>query len=390
MPWRKVNPMEERVRFVLEHETDLFSMTELCERFGVSRKTGYQLVAAYAAGGVEGLAAWSRRLLHSLDQIDSTVVKAVLTWRRRHPGWGPKKLLWCLDQHEAQLWTRVRRPRVSTVARLLTQHGLTTTAPPPRRVWRQPALALAPSTAPNLIWTVDYKGEFRTGDARWCYPLTIMDSFSRYLLCCDGFLGPTTAVTRRAFERVFAVYGLPDRIRSDNGTPFAGPGVGGLSPLSVWWMRLGIGLERIARGHPEQNGAHERMHRTLKAATARPPAAHRRAQQRRFARFLREYNDDRPHEALGQQLPTAWYTPSARAYPRRLPPLEYPGHLDVCRVAGHGDIYWRQRRLFVSESLAGEHLGLEEVDDGLWEVWFGSTVLARLDLRTWTLHPRPD
>jgi putative transposase len=389
MPWRVMSPMDERVRFIAEYRTNLFSMTELCAHFGISRKTGYKLVHAYEREGPRGLVERSRRPHTFPTATSADVVDAILAGRQAHPHWGPKKLLAYLRQHQPRRCAPEQWPGVSTVARILARHGCIEHAPRAQRRWPSVPAGRTPSTAPNMRWTVDYKGEFRTRDGQWCYPLTIMDAFSRYLLTCYAVEGPTDAATRAAFQRAFDTYGLPDRIRSDNGRPFAGPGLAGLSPLAVWWIRLGIGLERIDRGHPEQNAEHERMHRTLKAETTRPPAANRRQQQARFATFQRSYNTERPHEALTFAVPASRYATSPRPYPRRLPPVEYPGHFEVCRVYAHGDIRWRRHRVFISQSLAHEDIGLEEVDDGIWDVCFASTRVARLDQRTGALHPRP-
>jgi hypothetical protein len=237
------------------------------------------------------------------------------------------------------------------------------------------------------VWTIDYKGEFLTGDRRYCYPLTLRDAFSRYVLRCDALTAHTLAVTRPRLEQAFAEYGLPDRIRSDNGPPFGGPGLGRLSTLAVWWIRLGIIPERIEPGCPEQNGSHEQFHAVLKAETARPPAANARAQHQRFRRFCHEYNRERPHEALGQTPPAAHYQRSARPLPRRLPPLEYPGHAEIRRVDQNGYVSWQGAPLFVSVALAREDVAFEEVDDGLWTVQFATLPLARYDARHRTLHP---
>jgi len=249
-----------------------------------------------------------------------------------------------------------------------------------------PAL-LVPITTVNQTWTTDFKGHFRTGDRRYCYPLTLRDGFSRFVLRCDALAGPTYAATRPRFERAFAAYGLPERIRSDNGGPFASTGLGRLSRLSVWWMRLGIIPERIALGHPEQNGSHEQFHSVLKADTARPPAAHARAQQRRFDRFCAEYNHERPHEALQDAVPASCYQPSPRPWPRQLPALEYPGHLEVRRVSTIGQVAWRGAVLFISEALAHTDIAFEEVDDGFWTIRFASVVLARYDERHRRIQP---
>jgi putative transposase len=223
----------------------------------------------------------------------------------------------------------------------------------------------------------------------YCYPLTLRDGFSRFVLRCDALPARTSEATRRRFARAFAEYGLPDRIRSDNGGPFASPGLGGLSQLSVWWMRLGIIPERIAPGHPEQNGSHEQFHAVLKAHTTRPPAANCAAQHRRFQRFLREYNELRPHEALEDHPPASRYHASRRPLPARLPSLEYPGHMEVRLVGSNGCIAWKSTLLFLAHPLAGEHVAFDEIDDGLWTVYFAAVALARYDERAHRLHPIP-
>jgi transposase InsO family protein len=361
-------------------------MTELAVQYGVSRKTGYKWVAAYEASGLAGLQDRSRRPHHSPHAIDAALVTAILTIRRRHPSWGPKKLLAVAQRRQPSCaW-----PARSTIAGWLKDRGWVR----PRR--RRTASTGAPPgtrdalTRPNAVWTADYKGEFLTGDRRYCYPFTLRDGFSRYVLRCDALTTHTLAVTRSRFERAFAEYGLPDRIRSDNGPPFGGPGLGRLSTLAVWWLRLGIVPERIEPGHPEQNGAHEQFHRVLKAQTTRPPAGSARAQQRRFARFVTEYNHERPHESLHQTPPAQHYQPSARPCPHRLPPLEYPGHAEIRRVDQNGYVSWRrplQRPLFVSAALAGNPIAFEEVDDGIWTVTFATVVLGRLDERQHRIHP---
>src|SRR5690606_18942152 len=277
-------------------------------------------------------------------------------------------------------------PSRSTVCDLLRRAGLVTPRRRPRRVRAVPA-PLQPMLAPNDTWTTDFKGEFRTGDGRYCYPLTLREGCTRFVLRCDALRTRSYTDTRRCFERAFADYGLPRRIRSDNGSPFAGPGVGRLSQLAVWWLRLGIALERITPGHPEQNGSHEQFHRVLKQHTARPPATDARAQQARFDCFVVEYNHERPHEALGNATPASRYVPSPRPLPRRLPPLEYPGHMEVRRVSRGGCLSWHCRPIFISEALVGESVGLEEVDDGIWTVYFSTVAIGRFDERRGRIQP---
>jgi transposase InsO family protein len=356
-------------------------MTELAAQYGISRKTGYKWLERYDADGALGLRDRSRRPHSSPHATDADVMATLIRLRQRHPHWGPKKLLTVAARHAPTTdW-----PCPSTVAAHFKARGLIIA-----RRRRQPPLVVASTRAPitrvNDVWTTDYKGEFLTGDGHYCYPLTLRDGCSRFVLRCDALTAHTLAVTRPCFERAFAEYGLPDRIRSDNGPPFGGPGLGRLSSLAVWWIRLGIVPERIDPGHPEQNGSHEQFHRVLKADTARPPAATAAAQQRRFTRFCAEYNHDRPHEALNQTVPAAHYQPSVRPLPRRVPPLEYPGHAEIRRVDQNGYVSWR-RPLFVSVALANEAIAFEEVDDGIWTVTFATVVLGRFDERQHRIHP---
>jgi len=371
-----------RMRFVTDWQRNCWTMTELCADYQISRKTGYKWVDRFEAAGPPGLQDQARRPAHSPLATDPALVEALVALRTRHPRWGARKLLVVAARHDPEAtW-----PSRSTVCALLKTRGLV--APRPRRNrYAHVTSKLAPITAVNQTWTTDFKGHFRTGDRRYCYPLTLRDGFSRFVLRCDALAGPTDAATRPRFERAFAEYGLPQRIRSDNGGPFASTGLARLSRLSVWWMRLGIIPERIALGHPEQNGSHEQFHSVLKANTARPPAAHARAQQRRFDRFCAEYNHERPHEALQDAVPASCYQPSARPWPRQLPALEYPGHLEVRRVSTIGQVAWRGTVLFVSEALAHTDIAFEEVDDGFWTIRFASVVLARYDERHRRLQP---
>jgi hypothetical protein len=236
--------------------------------------------------------------------------------------------------------------------------------------------------APNAVWTVDFKGQFRLGDGTRCYPLTIADGYSRMLLSCRALTSTRVAESHPVFGRAFQEYGLPGRIRSDNGVPFATQALGRLSPLSVWWVRLGILPDLIEPASPQQNGRHERMHRTLKADCTRPPSAARRAQQRRFDAWRGEYNELRPHQALDDATPASLYQPSPRPYPRRLPPLEYPAHYEVRRVSHNGGIRWHAHWVNVSQTLGGERIGLTEIDDGEWDVYFGPLRLGRFHERT--------
>lgn len=387
MPWQSSTPMDQRVEFIADHLRGSLSMSELCERYGVSRKTGYKWIGLYAEEGPGGLADHSRRPHRSPSATPEEIVKDLMAFRRKHPTWGAKKLLARLSKKTPnRAW-----PAPSTACALLKRGGLVRERrrhPSPRRPRTERIVPLHP----NAVWTTDFKGHFRTGDRRYCYPLTVMDGFSRYLLDCHGMVHPTWTETQRRFRRLFEVFGLPEVIRSDNGTPFASTALAGLSQLSVWWLQLGIALDRITPAHPEENGAHERFHRTLKAETARPPASTCRRQQHRFDRFGWEYNYERPHEAIGLVSPAERYEPSTRLLPSRLRPPEYPGSWEVRRVVSNGCVRWHSHWVFLTNVLAGHCLGFEEVDDGLWTVYFGPLPIGRFDERdrhVYETHERP-
>jgi transposase InsO family protein len=370
-----------RAQFINEYLEGFCSMTDLCRDYGISRRTGYKWVFRYETLGPTGLVDQSQRPHHCPRATDEGVRDAILAARRRHPTWGAGKLIpWLARREPGRPW-----PRRTTGCDLLKRAGLVGAR---RRRCRPPAAGpVTAATRPNQVWTVDFKGQFRTGDGTECYPLTLRDAWSRYVLRCDALAGPLLAPTQRHLARAFAEYGLPDRIRSDNGSPFASTGLGRLSQLSVWWIRLGIVPERIALGHPEQNGAHEQFHAVLKAETARPPAANVRAQQCRFARFCVEYNHERPHEALANAVPASQYHASQRPLPSRLPPLEYPGHFEIRRVSTIGQVSWRNASVFLSGALAGQDVAFEEVDEGIWTLWFATAVLGRFNERDRKIHP---
>jgi putative transposase len=372
MPWREASPMSERVRFIHDYQLGVYTMTELCERYSVSRKTGYKWIRRFLEGGYDALKDRSRRPHSCPHKTPDRCVQAILEKKKRHPRWGAKKIIPRLKKkHPDKRW-----PAISTGSAILERHGLVNPRTPSRKRGH-PGKPDTPMDKPNAVWTIDFKGQFKTRDGIYCYPLTLADGCSRYILGCQAFLSPCLADTKRTMTKVFREFGLPDIIRSDNGTPFASSAIGRISTLSVWWIRLGIFPELIELAHPEQNGRHERMHRTLKAETARPPAANLSAQQRRFNAFRTEYNEERPHEALGQKTPASVYTPSTRPFPEHIPPIEYPGHFEVRRVSRNGGIRWNSNWVNVSHVLGEEHVGLEEVDDYLWNVYFGPVWLGR-------------
>ncbi|CAA9359080.1 MAG: Mobile element protein [uncultured Gemmatimonadaceae bacterium] len=382
MPWEETHPLDQRLQFVAAHQRGLYAMTELCARYAVSRKTGYKWLVRYAEAGPAGLHDRSHAPHTCPHAITPRVAALLVAARRAHPTWGPAKLLHYLAPRHPKVavW-----PAVSTVADLLTREGLVT-----RRRRRRPAVhpGAVPiqTAAPNDLWTADFKGQFRTRDAIYCYPLTIADQHTRYLLTVHALLNTRVVGARAAFERAFRTYGLPQAIRTDNGVPFANTGLHGLTQLSVWWLRLGIQHQRIRPASPQENGAHERMHRTLKAETTRPPERTRAAQHRRFQHFLRFYNEERPHAALGGATPASQYAPSERPYPDRLPALEYPGHYVVKRVTNAGTIRFQDRLLFLANALKQHHVGLEESADGVWSLYLGRVLLGRIDERTMKVY----
>jgi transposase InsO family protein len=377
--------VQERKKLVDEHERGIHSVAELCRRFGISRKTGYKWWHRYRAEGEAGLVELSRAPLNPPHRLDEAVEEAVVRLRTQKKHRGPKKLRVALLEEfdEAAL------PSLTTLANVLARHGLS--RPRVRRRHAVPgASPLADVTECNRTWCIDFKGWFRTRDGRRVDPLTITDAHSRYLLCLQAFWGATdTEHVRAVLERVFREYGLPERLRSDNGPPFASTGLMGLSRLSVWWMRLGIVPERIEPGHPEQNGRHERFHLTLLTEALDPPAATPRAQQREFVRYRREYNAERPHEALGQKTPASLYGPSPRPYPRVLPPMpDYPDDWAVRKVRPCGAIKWGGREVHVTDALAGEYVGLEPTEHAeIYRLHFLTVPLARFDVCRLKLKP---
>jgi putative transposase len=373
MPWSQTSPMDQKTQFIAAYLRDHLSVTELCELYGVSRKTGYKWIDRYLIHGPQGLEERSRRPSTSPRHTPDHVVAAIVEARRRHPSWGAKKLLSILCKRHAR-WPW---PARSTVCDILSRHGLVPKKRK-RRVIGHPGKPTSSIDAPNDVWSADFKGHFKTGDGRYCYPLTITDGYSRFLLSCQALSSTSVAEAKPVFTRVFKEFGLPRRIRTDNGVPFATNTLARLSQLSAWWVRLGILPEFIEPGKPAQNGRHERMHRTLKAETTRPPGANLRAQQQKFNRFREEFNYERPHEALDMRTPAACYEPSPREMPHKLPPLEYPDRFEVRDVSANGGIRWNRQWVNVSITCAGDYVGLEEIDDGVWNVYFGPLKLGRL------------
>jgi putative transposase len=373
MPWSHTSPMDQKTPFIADYLRDRLAVTELCELYGVSRKTGYTWIDRSRMHGPQGLEERSRRPSTSPRHTPDPVVAAILDARGRHPSWGAKKL-WSIlyKRHPRWPW-----PARSTVCDMLSRHGLVPKQRK-RRVIGHPGTPTSSIAAPNDVWSADFTGPGKTGAGHYCYPLTITDGDRRFLLNCQALSSTRVAEARPVFMRVFKAFGLPWRIRTDNGVPFATHPLARLSQLSAWWVRLGILPEFIEPGKPQQNGRHERMHHTLKADTTRPPGANRRAQQQQFHHCHEACNQARPHEALDMCTPAACYEPSPRAMPNQLPPLEYPDRFEVRYVSANGGIRWHHQWVNVSTTCVGAYVGLEAIDDGVWNVSFGPLTLGRL------------
>lgn len=380
MPWQEVTAMEERDRLVRAYRQGLGTVSELAGRFGISRKTASKWIRRYEAEGSGGLADRSRARRTQSHATPELVREALLGLKRERPHYGPKKVLAVLSAQRPEL----ELPAVSTVGELFARHGLIK----PRR--RVAVVSMKPlrwplPSSPNEEWAADFKGQWRLGDGSECFPLTVTDTHSRCLLACHAMGAISMAETEKIMRRLFCEYGLPAAIRTDNGVPFAYHTASlGLTRLSAWWLRLGITLHRTRPGTPTDNSRHERMHRTLKAETLSPLQANLKAQQKVFDTFRQRYNEERPHEALGMVPPQSRYQPSTRAHPRKLPPIEYPSHFETRMVQQHGDIHWRGQRIFVSQALAHQWLGLEASIQG-WKVYFCQQLIAHIDEETMTL-----
>lgn len=373
MPWLETDPVTERKRFIVEALGGVFSHAELCRRHNISRQKGYKWLERYELEGPDGLLDRSHRPRSCPHATEAAVLEAAFELRRARPRWGAGKVL----GHLAELHPDWALPARQVLHKHFLREGLV----PKRRRRRRPThpgRPTAPFHAPNSIWSADYKGQFKTLDGVYCYPLTVQDGFSRYLLACQGRSGTTYSGARQVFTRLFQEFGLPERIRTDNGVPFASMALGRLSKLSIWWIKLGIVPDLIEPASPHQNGRHERMHKDLKEETAIPPAGNRAAQQRRFNAFRTDFNEVRPHEAHGQRTPASVYKPSTRPYPSKLEAPEYPSHFEVRKVSANGGIRWDWAWVNVSHLLGGDYIGLEQIADDVWTVYFGAVELGWL------------
>jgi transposase InsO family protein len=376
--------MDRRAEFVQAVKADLFSITELCAQYDISRKTGYKWLKRHDEGGVAGLADLSRAPLHCPHRTPDAIRDAICDLRRKRPSEGPITLLERLRVQKPEIANQLPAP--STAGDILRRASLVKARRRRAKVERPGSGPIA-APAPNDVWSADFKGEFPTRDGLWCYPLTVSDAYSRYLLLCLALESTGHEGVIRAFDRLFSEVGLPEAIRTDNGCPFSSNAICGLSRLMVYWMKLGIIHQRITPGKPQQNGRHERMHRTLKEHTAMPPAQNHQSQQERFDTFRQDYNYERPHQALEKQRPASlWHAPT-RTMPSKLPEPEYQGHMHVRLVSANGTIKFANREHFLTTVLEGESVALEEVKDGIWSILFYRCLLGRLDQRTGKLVP---
>lgn len=376
MSWHESGVIDERRKFIDAWLKREFSFKELCERFKISRKTGYKLLARFRSEGDTAFRNRSRARLAQAHALSDQMVGELLVLKARYPLWGPRKIRdFLIIQNGLD-----KPPAASTIGDLFKRYGLVK----PRKTRRKTpphTIPLKHCNAPNRVWSADFKGQFELGDGQYCYPLTITDNYSRQVLACHALKSPNLSESIKVFQRVFEQYGLPDAIRTDNGQPFAGLGIGGLSQLSIWWLKLGIIPERIEPAKPQQNGRHERMHRTLKDATTKPPEQHIEAQQKRFDAFVKEYNEKRPHQALEGRRPIDVYRPSTKHMPRILAEVSYPEEFKIRKVRTNGEIKWYGKTYSVSQLLHGEPIGLQEIGEGRAIVHFAALRLGLIDAR---------
>lgn len=384
MPWKETCTMDQKMKMIGDYLSEDYTTSDLSKIYEVSRMTIYKWIKRYQKEGVMGLIEHSTAPTNHPNTTPLLTAREVVAVKLKHISWGPKKVIvWLKQHHPERSW-----PAVSTAGDILKRAGLVKS--------RQMRHRTPPYTypfqdcyQPNSVWSADYKGQFRTGDYKLCYPLTISDNYSRYLLCCRGLPHPTYEATKPLFEAVFKQYGLPAALRTDNGEPFASIGLGGLSRLSVWFIKLGIKHERITKGHPQENGRHERMHRSLKEAAAKPPKDNIKQQQRVFNAFIPEYNQQRPHESLGMQTPASIYIPSLRPYPSKLPEITYHGDCIVREVRHNGEIKWKGDFVYISQALAGEPIALKQMNNYQWEIMFSTYSLGILDEAAQKIIPMP-
>ncbi len=375
MTWKENSAMDARMKFIADVLRKEDTLSALCQAYGISRPTGYKWIKRYQEDGPGGLEERSRAPHTQALAVSKETEKEVKAMRKKFPHYGPKKLRVELKKKDAtKHWSAT-----STIGEILKRKNLIVSRKQKDRA-KPSGEALTEFDQVNRVWCADFKGDFLTGDEHRCFPLTVSEGASRYLLCCQGMQETNGALVRVIFEQIFREYGLPEVIRTDNGAPFASTGIGGLTKLSVWWIKLRIYPERIQPGRPQQNGRHERIHRTLKAEAISPPAPTLREQQKRFDQFQKVYNEERPHESLGQRPPAQLYQPSPRVYSGKAPNWEYPETMQVRQVKTHGEISWRSKHWYLGEALGGELVGLEELEENNWRISLGNVILGWLNM----------
>lgn len=384
MPWEETHLMDLRSQFVCAFESNLIDMTSLCREYGISRPTGYFWVRRHRDAVSTGMANLSRAPHSCPHRTPADVVAAIVKCRNDHPRWGPRKVLVVLTRDRPELLDRL--PASSTAGDILKAAGLVPTRKCRSRS-EHPGSSPVVTDIPNDVWYIDFKGEFRMRDGVLCYPLTVTDAKTRYLLGCVGSPSTHHEGVQIALQLLFEQVGLPKAIRSDNGNPFCTIAIGGISRLSIWWTKLGILHDRSRPARPQDNGQHERMHRDLKAGTARPPAQNMVSQQESFDAFRHEFNHVRPHEALDMKTPASVWRPSAREMPATLPEYEYPGHMTVRLVSESGEYKFSGQPIFLSQVLSNERIALEETDDGIWSLYFCDRLLGKMDERVMKVVP---
>jgi transposase InsO family protein len=382
MSWSETCPMKERIKFIMAYESNILPFSDLCKDFQISRKTGYKWIKRYIAEGFIGLENQSRAPLSHPNQLSEEVESLILQAKKARSHWGPKKIIdWLTQEHSHIEW-----PARSTASDLLKRHGL---VQPRKKRIRTPAYTqpFELCTAPNDVWSIDYKGNFILGDGQSCYPLTLTDNYSRFLLACDAFPSISGQDVRKTLIRLFREYGLPKAIKSDNGSPFATRSLAGLSRLSVWWIKLGIIPERIKPGAPQENGRHERMHLTMKQEVAMPPKETMVLQQRALDAFQNEFNHDRPHEGIESQRPAWIYAQSPRVYPEKLKQIEYDSNITTRKIRTNGTMKWDGKEIFISETLIGERIGLTPITDEDWKIQFSHITIGLFNEKVLKVKP---
>ena len=376
MPWKMTEPMDQKIRLIADWQRTQYSITDLSKKYDVSRKTVYKWCYRYEKEGIDGLKDQNRAPKYSPNGTSGAIVNLLIKEKLKNRKRGPVKIYHQLKRQ----YPDIKLPAPSTIAHWLKKNGLVNKRKRRKHVppYTEPFIT---AESPNCVWSADYKGQFRTRNKRICYPLTISDNYSRYLLRCTGLPGPRYSQTRNVFEKTFREYGLPDAIRIDNGTPFAGRCVGGLSRLSIWWIQLGIAPERIDKGSPYQNGRHERMHRTLKLEAVSAMTSNMKEQQRLFDKFIYDYNNYRPHEALNHEVPAHYYRKSSRPYTEKPPAIEYDLGYTVRSVRYNGYFRFNGLLYYLTDLLHKQRVALKEFADGQWKIYYSFCPIGILDLR---------